>query len=152
MNLLIRKLYSIKIILFLSAIGVTTTIYSLLQRKGPISTFNNEQSKITIIDLRHNNEINYLLFIGLFLITFSFVLFLIRQYFKTNSNVVERNNLTPKEKQILELIKQGKTNKEIASELFISVSTVKTHINNIFKKEKVSKRDELLKKHLNYRY
>jgi len=135
----------------LSAIGVTITIYSLLQKKEPISTFNNEQSKITIIDLRHNSEINYLLFAGLFLIAISLALFLIKQYFSDDSNI-ERNLLTPKEKQILELIKQGKTNKEIASELFISVSTVKTHINNIFKKEKVSKRDELLKKHLNYRY
>ncbi len=135
----------------MSAIGVTITIYSLLQKKEPISTFNNEQSKITIIDLRHNSEINYLLFAGLFLIAISLALFLIKQYFSDDSNI-ERNLLTPKEKQILELIKQGKTNKEIASELFISVSTVKTHINNIFKKEKVSKRDELLKKHLNYRY
>jgi len=127
----------------LSAIGVTTTIYSLLQRKEPISTFDNEQSKITIIDLRHNNDINYLLFIGLFLLSVSFVLFLYKQYFTTDSNVVKRNHLTSKEKEILELIKQGKTNKEIANELFISVSTVKTHINNIFKKEKVSKREEL---------
>ncbi len=151
MNLLIRKIYNIKTIIILSAIGVTITIYSLLQKKEPISTFNNEQSKITIIDLRHNSEINYLLFAGLFLIAISLALFLIKQYFSDDSNI-ERNLLTPKEKQILELIKQGKTNKEIASELFISVSTVKTHINNIFKKEKVSKRDELLKKHLNYRY
>ena len=36
-----------------------------------------------------------------------------------------------------------KTNKEIGSELFISVSTVKTHINNLYKKLNVTSRDEV---------
>ena len=36
-----------------------------------------------------------------------------------------------------------KTNKEIASELFISLSTVKTHINNLNKKLNVTSRKEL---------
>ncbi|KAA3625575.1 MAG: DNA-binding response regulator, partial [Flavobacterium sp.] len=31
----------------------------------------------------------------------------------------------------------------IASEMFVSVSTVKTHINNLYKKLKVSSRDEV---------
>ncbi|MGB7394497.1 MAG: LuxR C-terminal-related transcriptional regulator, partial [Pricia sp.] len=38
----------------------------------------------------------------------------------------------------------GKSNKEIAGELFISISTVKTHITNIYGKLKVSSRKELL--------
>jgi len=44
------------------------------------------------------------------------------------------------------LILQGKSNKEIANELFISLSTVKTHITNIYNKLKVSSRQELLRK------
>jgi len=51
--------------------------------------------------------------------------------------------LTSQEKTIVEKIGQGKSNKEIASELFISLSTVKTHINNLYKKLDVSSRDEL---------
>jgi len=39
--------------------------------------------------------------------------------------------------------KRNRTNKEIASEIFISVSTVKTHINSIYKKLNVSNRDEV---------
>lgn len=145
MSILIRTIYNIKTILFLATIGVTTIIYSLLQKKGTVSTFNNEQSKITIIDLRNNNEVNYLLFVGLFIFIISFVLFIVK-YYSTINKVNERNVLTPKENEILALIEKGYSNKDISNELFISVSTVKTHINNIFKKKKVAKREDLIKK------
>ena len=51
--------------------------------------------------------------------------------------------LTPQEEKILQLIKENKTNKEIASELFISHSTVKSHVNNIYRKLGVTSRDEI---------
>lgn len=54
--------------------------------------------------------------------------------------------LSRQERNIQNLIIQGKTNKEIANELFISLSTVKTHITNIYGKLKVSNRQELFRK------
>ncbi len=54
--------------------------------------------------------------------------------------------LTAQEQKVANAIKEGKTNKEIAAELFISLSTVKTHINNIYKKLGVGSRKELLSK------
>ncbi|MEM9141726.1 MAG: helix-turn-helix transcriptional regulator [Bacteroidota bacterium] len=59
----------------------------------------------------------------------------------TKSKVSQK--LTYQEKEVLERILQEKTNKEIAAELFISLSTVKTHINNLYKKLDVSKRADL---------
>ncbi|GGG19531.1 hypothetical protein GCM10011344_20280 [Dokdonia pacifica] len=56
---------------------------------------------------------------------------------------VTSTSLTKQEQKILDLILQNRTNKEIASEIFISVSTVKTHINNIYKKLNVTNRDEV---------
>ena len=41
-------------------------------------------------------------------------------------------------------IAQGLTNKEIASQLFISEQTVKTHVNSIFKKLNVTRRTQLV--------
>ncbi|MBP9709307.1 MAG: response regulator transcription factor [Oligoflexales bacterium] len=43
-------------------------------------------------------------------------------------------SLTKREREILNHILSGKNNHEIAKELFISPATVKTHINNIYKK------------------
>lgn len=54
--------------------------------------------------------------------------------------------LSRQERNIQGLILQGKSNKEIANELFISLSTVKTHITNIYSKLQVSSREELLQK------
>ncbi len=43
-------------------------------------------------------------------------------------------NLTYQEKEVLELLKLGLINKEIAVKLNISVHTVKTHLENIYRK------------------
>ncbi|OZF08888.1 DNA-binding response regulator [Rhodococcus sp. 15-1154-1] len=42
--------------------------------------------------------------------------------------------LTPRETEVLRHIAEGLTNREIASALFVSEATVKTHINNLFAK------------------
>jgi DNA-binding CsgD family transcriptional regulator len=51
--------------------------------------------------------------------------------------------LTQQEQAILQEILEGRTNKEIASALFISLSTVKSHINSIYKKLDVASRRDL---------
>ncbi|WP_136465791.1 response regulator transcription factor [Flagellimonas onchidii] len=52
--------------------------------------------------------------------------------------------LTPQEQKIVQQILMDKSNKEIASELFVSHSTIKTHINNLYKKLEVSSRQEIV--------
>lgn len=44
------------------------------------------------------------------------------------------NPLTPREQDVLAELTKGKSNREIASSLFVSEKTVKTHISNIFPK------------------
>lgn len=51
--------------------------------------------------------------------------------------------LTPQELKVMELIVQDKSNKDIADTLFVSVSTIKTHINNIYKKLNVQSREDV---------
>lgn len=50
--------------------------------------------------------------------------------------------LTGRELQVLKLIVKGRSNKEIATELYISEATVKTHINSILSKLGVSDRTQ----------
>lgn len=60
----------------------------------------------------------------------------------TNAGSLPQNQLTNRELQILQLIADGKTNKEIAATYFVEVSTVKTHVNNIYTKLSVKNRVE----------
>jgi PAS domain S-box-containing protein len=57
-------------------------------------------------------------------------------------------NLTPKEIQIAELVKQGKRSKEIAELFGISIGTVISHRNHIRKKLALKSRDANLRSHL----
>lgn len=59
----------------------------------------------------------------------------------------ELATLTARETEIFLLIYNGKTNKEIASTYFVEVSTIKTHINNLYSKLGVSNRREAQEKY-----
>lgn len=52
-------------------------------------------------------------------------------------------SLTRREKEIVDLMLQCKTNREIASELFISLDTVKSHCKRIFEKMGIERRSEI---------
>ena len=51
-------------------------------------------------------------------------------------------NLSPRETEILALVEQGRSNKEIARQLAISAATVKNHMHNILQKLQVSRRGQ----------
>lgn len=54
----------------------------------------------------------------------------------------EYEPLTEREQEVLDLLAEGKTNKEIAESLIISDRTVQTHLSNIFSKMGVGSRTE----------
>ena len=55
----------------------------------------------------------------------------------------EQYKISKREKEIVLLICQGKSNQQIADELFISIATVKDHIHHIFQKTSVRNRVQL---------
>lgn len=59
----------------------------------------------------------------------------------SQSEITEQ--LTKQEQNVLDLILKENSNKDIADALFVSVSTVKTHVNNVYKKLNVNSRDEI---------
>jgi DNA-binding NarL/FixJ family response regulator len=55
---------------------------------------------------------------------------------------VERPSLSHREQQVLELVRQGLTNAEIANRLYLAESTVKSHLGSVFSKFGVHSRRE----------
>jgi DNA-binding NarL/FixJ family response regulator len=55
----------------------------------------------------------------------------------------ELDQLTSREREVLRLIAQGYTYKEIASELYISIKTVESHVSSVLRKLQLSSRHQL---------
>ncbi len=126
-------------------------LLSRLTEKYPNSTYTNQYKTELNADkfiLSEDGEKqfnwNYLLYLILTLSLIGNLWFWIsrkKHKSKTLSNAKEQ--LTKQEQNILNLLLDDKTNKEIAEALFVSLSTVKTHVNNIYKKLNVQSREEI---------
>lgn len=70
-------------------------------------------------------------------------------YFKEENKALKIYDelLTSREKDVLHLLSKGRYYKEIASDLFISIETVKSHCHNIYEKLHVSTRTEAVNKY-----
>jgi DNA-binding CsgD family transcriptional regulator len=95
-------------------------------------------------ELGLEQEINYasVIYVGAALIIL--LLLLARQINKRKDPLKE---LTVQERKIFASLKEGKSNKEIAEEYSISLSTVKSHINSIYSKLNIRSRKEVVEIH-----
>jgi DNA-binding CsgD family transcriptional regulator len=64
------------------------------------------------------------------------------QPFVLNETRLRELNITPRELEILDLIAQGLSNREIAEKLFVSENTVKTHSSRLFDKLSAKRRTQ----------
>lgn len=75
----------------------------------------------------------------------------INKEYNSVSNNGQKVEITKREKEIIELISHGLSNKEIAEKLFVSISTVDAHRYNILKKLEVKNTAEMITKAIKYR-
>lgn len=66
--------------------------------------------------------------------------------FKLNEDEIKKLNLSHRELEVLQLMSQGLSNQEIASRLFVSLNTIKTHTSNVFDKMDVKSRTQAIDK------
>ena len=66
--------------------------------------------------------------------------------FILNTSLISQLELTKRELEILSLMAQGHSNEEIAAKIFVSISTVKTHNQNLFAKLDVKRRTQAIEK------
>ena len=67
----------------------------------------------------------------------------------TQNNNTELKSLTKRELEVLALLTEGDTNKEIAAKLFVSINTIKRHLKSIFAKLNVNSRAAAAAKAIN---
>jgi DNA-binding NarL/FixJ family response regulator len=61
----------------------------------------------------------------------------------THAQMPEPEGLSPREREVLALVAEGRTNKAIAEALYVSPNTVKTHVSSLFTKLDAHSRSEL---------
>ncbi|HZR14034.1 MAG TPA: response regulator transcription factor [Acidimicrobiia bacterium] len=61
-----------------------------------------------------------------------------------NDEAVDESSLTVREREVLALLAEGQSNREIASSLYVSLPTVKTHLAHIYAKLGAKNRNEAL--------
>lgn len=68
------------------------------------------------------------------------------EQFVLNEAELKKLNLSNREYEVLQLLAKGRSNAEIAEQLFLSLSTVKTHVSNLFVKMDVKSRAQAIEK------
>jgi len=66
--------------------------------------------------------------------------------FERNDKVIKTLGLTAKEIEVLELLAQGGSNQDIAKRLFVSTSTIKSHLVHLYQKLDASRRTQAVQK------
>lgn len=66
--------------------------------------------------------------------------------FEANRQALEYLGITEREREVLELLARGLSNREIAKGLFVSTNTVKTHLAHLYGKLQVSRRTQAVHK------
>ena len=66
--------------------------------------------------------------------------------FVLNESLVTKLELSKRELEVLSLMAEGNSNHEIANRIFVSLSTVKTHNQNLFEKLDVKRRTQAIEK------
>lgn len=66
--------------------------------------------------------------------------------FQKNEKALQYLGISERELEVLMLVAEGLSNKEIASKLFVSINTVKTHLSRLFEKLDVSRRTQAVEK------
>lgn len=66
--------------------------------------------------------------------------------FSINQKELERLNLSSREYEILQLLAKGYSNADMAGDLFLSLSTIKTHVSNLYFKMDVKSRTQAIEK------
>ena len=65
-----------------------------------------------------------------------------KELFKVNEGELNKLGLSKRELEVLQLMSEGLSNQEIASRLFVSLNTIKTHTSRLFEKMDVERRTQ----------
>ena len=125
------------------------SLLSKLEQTYPNSTYLNQYKsdieRDRLVFEKDKIDFKYIGLTIVLVISLIFNVVLIRKRKPKSSKIKYQEVLSTQEQKVFELMKENITNKEIAERLFVSISTVKSHINNIYSKLQISSRKDISK-------
>ncbi|MDM1398122.1 helix-turn-helix transcriptional regulator [Myroides odoratimimus] len=137
--------FSINVFRFISAAEIITITFAIIYKVRDLQNQNNEyrleiENYLQILDQKNSELLNS-----------ENVEHKIR-HTSTLDSLREKYNLTSREIEVLECLWQGLSNNQISEKLFISLSTTKYHVSNLYTKLEIKSRthiQQLKKEELN---
>ena len=123
----------------LASTGDSSPYFKEFQSLVEFARFNKEQSQS-----QASSKGTVLPWIGLALVLLLTGFWFSKKTSKAEIKAQSTNLLSVQERKVYELLKAGKSNKEISSELHIEVSTVKSHVYKIYNKLGIKSRKEIV--------
>ncbi|MCI5054775.1 MAG: helix-turn-helix transcriptional regulator [Flavobacteriales bacterium] len=126
-------------------------LLSRLEEKYPNSSYAKlykialTKDQYPLVRAKNNNSLILTIILAVLLlvsVVFNIYLYKEKENYLKNNLIDYKAVLTAQELKVFELMLK-KSNKEIADELFVSLSTVKSHINNIYSKLNISSRKDI---------
>lgn len=132
-----KRTFTISLLAFAS-VGYLESLFGLIGFGAPSATLTYERGFLY-------SSIPYVLY-GIFLIVYFLRTPIAAPAAKEEPSpgFLSKYSITEREREIILKVMQGKSNEDIAQELFISLATVKTHLHNIYKKIGINSRFDLL--------
>lgn len=72
--------------------------------------------------------------------------FLPAEQISIDEDAIKALNLSPREYEVLQLMAKGLSNADIAGRLYLTISTIKTHVSNLYVKMDVKRRTQAIEK------
>lgn len=72
--------------------------------------------------------------------------FLPAEQISIDEDAIKALNLSPREYEVLQLMSKGLSNADIAGRLYLTISTIKTHVSNLYVKMDVKRRTQAIEK------
>ena len=160
----ILPLYPIAIFLLFSKRIKNVTLHKMIRSfiimillTFPILIFEDVIGSFSIIfDFARDNPVHIRLFPVIYLMIYLFLLYegfrnvilekrLSHTLYQISVAFITRYGVTEREREIIALMIEGASNKEIGKRLFISAATVRNHIHNVFEKTHATNRVELIR-------
>ena len=143
---LYRKADSLELLFFFRALFLMTGLVVFFNVIGGISYYLVLSDKLFITINGHSIVYFFWNLVSLIFVYWYFVFRIDEFRVKGQLDILASQfKITEREKEIVLLVSQGFSNKDICTKLYISMSTTKTHLRNIFEKTGIKSRFDLLK-------